>query len=273
MCQGPFRMPGTSKVIEGRRSTRHRQSVDYKATAAPGTPNWLKLGNKQQINETEQQGINKENDCPAPAAAKKGRASKVAPVVQKEGSDKSSAKDKAEAEASDSQRGGKDKGKATETAAQLKAEKELRKAEDAAVVTTNRSSKQLPKQRRSAPTTKHEQAGDADKASLAPANPAGKRSLPEHKTEAPGGNKKAKTSQPEQTAEEAAQVAHKEGKAAKSAKPAGKGTKSTGSWSSGEDMQPNAEAHPPEEAANPKKTRERPAHQEAPARKTGKESA
>ncbi len=266
-------MAGTSKVTEGRRSTRHRQSVDYKGTVAPGTPNWLKLSNKQQINETDQQGVNKENDRPAPAATKKGRASKVAPILQKDSSDKSSAKDRAEAEAKDSQEDGKHTGKATNVAAQSKAEKKLQKAEDAAVVTTTRTSKQLPKQRRSAPTTKHEQAGDADKARLAPAKPAGKRSLPEDRTEAPGGSKKAKTSQHEQTAGEAAQVAPTEGKAAKGAKPAGKGSKSTASWSSGEDMHPDAEAHPPHEPANAKATRERPAKQDVPARKPGEEPA
>ena len=194
--------------------------------------------------------------------------------MQKDSSDKSSAKDKAEAEGSDSQRGGTHKGKTIEAAAQPKAEKKLQKAEDAAVVTTTRSSKQLPKQRRSAPTTKHEQAGGADKASLALAKPAAKRSLPEHKTEAPGGSKKAKTSQPEHEADQAAGVAHKEDKAAKSAKPAAKGSKSTDSWSSGEDKQPDAEVQPPQEPANAKSTRERPAgHQDVPARKTGEDPA
>ena len=266
-------MAGTATVNEGRRSTRPRQSVDYKAPVAPGTPNWLKLGDKPQLDEDNQQGVNKENNRPAPVATKKGRASKVVPVVQNDSSDKSSATDRAHADdAGHSQRDGKQKGEATETAPRSKAERRVQKAEDAPVVTTTRSSKQLPKQRRSAPTSKHEQAGNAHRVSLAPAKPAGKRSLAEQKTEDPGGTKKAKTSQPEQKAEEAAQVTHKEGQAAKSAKPAAKGFKSMASWSSGEDVHPDAEAQPPQEA-NARSTRMRPTHQDMPAGKTGGRTA
>lgn len=263
-------MGGIAKAIEGRRSTRPRQSVDYRATVAPGTPSWLKIGKKEQLSEADQQDINKENDRPALAATKKGRASKVFPVVQKEKSDKSSAEDRAEAEASDSQRDGKEKGETAKAAVRSKAEKKLQQAEEAAVVTTTRSSKQLPKQRRSAPTSRHEQAGDANDASLAPVKPAGKRSLAVHKEEdLPGGSKKAKTSQPKQKLDEAAQVAHREDKAANSNEPAGKGSKSTASWSSGEDMHPDAEAHPPQKPANAKSTCTRPEQKDAPADRTG----
>ena len=265
-------MAGTAKLNEGRRSTRPRQSVDYRAPVAPGTPNWLKLADKPQLDEDTQQGINKENDRPRPVAIKKGRASKVVPVVQNNKSDNSSAKDRASAEAGDSQRDGKQKGEGTETAPGSKAEGKLQKARDAPVVTTTRRSRHLPKQRRSAPVSKHEHSGNADNASMAPTKPAGKRSLAEQKTRDPGGSKKAKTSQPEQRSDEDAQVTDQEGKAAKGTKPTKKGSVNTASWSSGEDAHPNAEAHPPQEA-NTRSTRMRPTHQETPAGKTGGRTA
>ena len=263
-------MGGNAKASEGRRSTRPRQSVDYRTTAAPGTPTWLKIGKKDQSSEADQQDINKENDRPALAAAKKGRASKVLPVVQKDKSDKSSAEDRAEAEASDSQRDGRQNKETAKAAVRSKAEKKLQQAKEAAVVTTTRSSKQLPKQRRSAPTSRHEQAGNADKASLAPGKPAGKRSLPVHMEEdLLGGSKRAKTSQPKQELDQVAQVAHRNEQASRSDRGAGKGSKSIASWSSGEDMHTNAEAHHPQKPANAKSTRMQPEPKDAPADKTG----
>ena len=237
-------MARTATANEGRRCTRPRQSVDYTAVKAPGTPNWLKTGNKLQTSQDDQQGVNKENDRPAPTA-KKGRLSKVMPAVKGDIPDKKNAKDKPEAEAS--HRDSRQKEDATKGAVGAKAE--TKTADTAAA--TKKADKQISKQRKSAPVSAEEKAG---KSSLV-AKPAGKRSLPEQTREGlPGGTKKAKTSQPKG---EAAQAADMTEKPAKSAMPAGKGPTSTDSWSSGEDMHPSVEAQAAQEPATVKSKRAR----------------
>ncbi len=252
-------MARTATANEGRRSTRPRQSVDYTAVKAPGTPNWLKTGNKQHMSQDDQQGVNKENDRPA-STAKKGRPSKVMPAVKGDIPDKKNAKDKPEAKASHSHRDSRQKEDATKGAVGAKAET---KAADTAAATT-KADKHISKQRKSAPASAEEKAG---KSSLV-AKPAGKRSLPEQKREGvPGGTKKAKTSQPKG---EAAQAADMTEKPAKSAMPAEKGPKSTDSWSSGDDMHPSVEAQSAQEPATVKSKRARTMAQgEEPAGKKG----
>lgn len=243
---------------------RARQPVDYSALQTPGTPTWLKIGSKEHTSGAEPQNVNKENDRPAPLS-RKGRAAKGMPAVHKEVSEKTSAKDKAAAQASDSQKvSGQDTpSEVAENAATAQAGKDSQKPgslTDVPAKVEKEPSK--ARQRKSAPNTKQGKAEKATKRSSAPAKPASKRSLPELEREGPQEDKKrAKTSGGKGPSATKAAVGKE--KDAKSSKAAQKSHGGTDSWSSGEDLPPAAEPQAAPEPASAKSTRTRSAAQQA----------
>ena len=175
---------------------RPRRSIDYSAAQAPGTPKWLKNGNRQGYSGASPQYVNKENTKPHPVTKEK-RAAKAMPAVQEEAPEK-----KANAAADHSQNrshmSSKDiSSRAAKEAARAETQEDMQQPGNAAafppMVTIGPAKS---KQRRSAADAKLAQADKGNGRKSALAAPDSKRRLPEHEAEyPPTEKKKAKTSQ------------------------------------------------------------------------------
>ena len=236
-------MARNSTAKQEKREMRPRQSIDYSAAQAPGTPKWLKKGSIQGHSEANPQNVNKENAKPQPVTKEK-RASKATTAVQEEAPEK-----KAKAAGSHSQRVRERSSKDTSS----QATKEAARAEKEDNVQQSHPAADIPpkiaigpaksKQRRSAPEAKLAQANKGNGRKSAPAAPDSKRRLPEHEAEhSHGKNKKAKTSQRKSSEAQAAALSKVD--AAKRGAAAQTGTGGTDSWSSGEELRHGKETQP-----------------------------